>query len=72
MSMNGTFAQPSFDDFIGEARRWGLNAKAAERVIDEVLVDIHRAATASHHDDAEVAGLVNTRLDVIEASRFVS
>ena len=70
MSMNGTFAQPSFDDFIGEARTWGLSAKAAERVIDEVLVDIRRAVAASHH--AEVAGLVTTRLDAIEASRLVS
>jgi serine/threonine-protein kinase HipA len=67
MSVNATFELPSFDDFIGEARRWGLGATAAGRVIDDMLSDIRRALTSCEH--TAVAELISSRLNAIETSR---
>jgi serine/threonine-protein kinase HipA len=67
MSVNGEFERPSFDDFIGEARRWGLGATAAKGVVDEMLTDMRRAVASCEH--AAVTELVRSRLHGIEAGR---
>ncbi|MBI5088013.1 MAG: HipA domain-containing protein, partial [Actinobacteria bacterium] len=70
MSVNGRFDRPSFHDCIAEARRWGMGATAAERVVEGALTIIRSAAAASEH--AAVAELVSSRIDAIEASRGAS
>jgi serine/threonine-protein kinase HipA len=67
MSVNGTFELPSVDDFIREARRWGLGTTAAERVVNDMLTDLRRALASCEHD--AVAELVTERLNAIEATR---
>lgn len=65
MSVNSTFELPSLNEFIGEARPWGLRAEVAERVARDALDDIRRAVLSCDHP--ALTELVNTRLDHIEA-----
>jgi serine/threonine-protein kinase HipA len=60
MSINGKFDRHSNRDFIAEAARWGMSAVAAERVVDAIVADLHRAVTTCKHEG--VAGLVTDRL----------
>ncbi|MFN0026798.1 MAG: HipA domain-containing protein [Acidimicrobiales bacterium] len=66
MSVNGTFRRPSFQDFIGEARRWGMGTAAAEQAITEATAAIRGALGSCPH--VAVAELVSARLDGIDAS----
>ncbi len=67
MSVNGNFGRPSFNDFTGEARLWGLGSTAAEAVVDQMLTEVRIAVASCDH--VAVAELVSSRLDVIEARR---
>ncbi len=64
MSVNGRFERASFDDFVGEARRWGVSDQAGERVVAEALTDIRRAVTSC--TNTAVGELVGARLDEID------
>ena len=66
MSVNGTFEPTSLHDFIAEARRWGVGAAAAERVVADLVADLRSAVTGCTHE--AVANLVASRLDLLESN----
>jgi serine/threonine-protein kinase HipA len=63
MSVDAGFDFPSFNSFVGEARRWGMGANLAEQLVAEVLLELRSATETSTH--TAVAELVIGRLDRI-------
>ena len=63
MSVNGSFKQPSFLDFIGEAGKWGMVASIAEPVIEGVINELRAAVEVCAH--SAVAELVIARIDLL-------
>jgi serine/threonine-protein kinase HipA len=67
MSINHAFVWPSFDDLIREANQWGMRALTAERVVNDIIVDLRRAIASCDH--IAVTELVCARLDALDNSR---
>jgi serine/threonine-protein kinase HipA len=67
MSVDSVFAWPSFDGLMREKNKWGLRAQTAERVVDEMIIDLRRAVAFCDHP--AVAELVSSRLDALDRSR---
>jgi serine/threonine-protein kinase HipA len=65
MSVDGSFDPPSFKNFVGEARRWGMSAAMAEQIVAEVLLELRSAIETTTH--TAVAELVISRLDSFDS-----
>jgi serine/threonine-protein kinase HipA len=61
MSVNGSYGPPSFEDFAGEAGRWGMPSSVAEQVVEEMLVGISDALELCAH--TALHNHANTQID---------